>query len=106
MMIRAMSRSPLMAGLILAASLIVAGCGGTSGLDTTTDASVNASKNKLSEGMDQKSKSEFNRDLGTIADQNRGKVADTPSALLKPAHGMSVEQIHAKAEELRAQKKP
>lgn len=103
-------------------AVVLSGCGKPT-LDTTTEATSKASMQKMTEGMTPEQKKQFAGDMiaATFPDamksafSNIGKAQAKPPAptgpneMLKPLHGMTVEQIHAKAEaariELKAKKK-
>jgi len=93
---------------------VIAGCGGSPRLDTTSKESLEASMKTMEAGMTDAQKREFAGDRTTAVgpsamqaamknnfNKDNDKSASSPTDIYKSLNGMTVEEIHAKAEENR-----
>ena len=98
--------------------LAIAGCGGGPKLDASSQATYEASRKAMESGMTDTQKRKFAADVMVVlgpeaAEANMKKTfskdknqpASSPTDMYKPLQGMTVEQIQAKAEEIRESKK-
>lgn len=100
--------------LIFGLLLLTTGCSKAPTLDASTDEDLKRSLEKMTEGMSQEEKEQFGQDCMTVvlpemmskAFSNafkRDMAAEPSSAeMLKPLDGLTVAEIHAKAEVIRA----
>jgi hypothetical protein len=101
---------------LLFSVLAIAGCGGGTTLDATDETTFTTSRKAMESGMTDNQKRQLARDLadalGPEAAQaamkntfSKEKTTTSPTEIYKSLQGMTVEQIHNKAEENRASRK-
>ena len=90
------------------AAIALAGCGGPPAtLDTTTDASTEASLKAMTAGMSDAEKTRFEGDCDIAAlpgqyETTPGPKGNGPKDKLRTLNGLTVEEIHSRATALRA----
>jgi hypothetical protein len=87
-------------------ALTLAGCGGPPAtLDTSTEATTEASLKAMTEGMSDSEKKRFQKDcnIATLGDQfsSTPPKGDAPKDKLRSLHGLTADEIRAKAAPLR-----
>jgi hypothetical protein len=89
--------------LLLSLLLVSSGCGDNPRVDASNDQTLNASLKKMMADMSETEKKQFKTEYMAVAiASSKDKPAPTSeSQLLKALNGMSVDDIHAKAEEVR-----
>lgn len=96
--------------------LAIAGCGGSPRLDATNEATLEASKKKMTAEMSDAQKRQFASDLqAALGPEARAAIMKNTfskdkdkapaSAAYKSLNGMNAEDIHAQAEQNRPKKK-
>ena len=101
----------LAAALLL--SLATIGCDGSPRFDMSSEESAKASIEKLSAGMSPTERQSFAKDMATVVsrdgvkkavqetDKNGTSAPADKTAIYKPLHGLSVADLHDKAEAIR-----
>ncbi len=91
--------------LLIALMLLVAGCGGSAKFDGSSEDAAKASFDRMSAGMNGKDLSAFRADCMTAAVGGNliaaGMAAKTGQSIFAPLTGMTIEQIRARAKEVR-----
>jgi len=95
------------AWLACAVALTLVGCGGPSAkLDTTSDATTDASLKAMTAGMSDAEKAKFQEDCGlaTISTQfsNKPPKDNSPKEKLETLNGLTVDEIRSRAATVRA----
>jgi hypothetical protein len=91
---------------LCAALVVLAGCGGPPAtLDTSTDATTEASLKAMTDGMTEAEKDRFREDckIATIGDEfsSTPPKGDAPKEKLRSLNGLTVDEIRSRAAALR-----
>lgn len=110
-MVRRLAVMGTITSFLVVLLLAVPGCSRPPRMDASTDESAKASVEKMTAGMTEEQKKEFLADAAVLmakdaADRfgTESKRRTTRTELYQPLHGLTVAEIHAKAEELRKKK--
>ncbi len=105
-------RGKKIATALAVALVVIVGCGAPR-FDASSDAAVDASLKRLGDSLDAPAKEQLSKDMMALtlpgmmksAFSNIGKMTGPPSKaeLFKPLNGLTVEEIHAAAEKVRAE---